>query len=122
MLRQFLTTCALFSGCLFGQVSGLIQDQEDQEQAGTLQFRGITEADEVRIDGEVVNAKGLARSKYVLLLAPGTYEISVTARDSGKRCTSEVTVLPAEKITPACARQRVRMARGDRPETLRPRL
>jgi hypothetical protein len=111
MFRQIAVIGTLVAASLWAETPVVLHDEEDMQQAGAVQFRGVTEADEVRVDGEVVNAKGLARSRYLLLLAPGDYEISVTVAETGKTCAARVTVLPAETVTPACERQPVRLAR-----------
>jgi hypothetical protein len=111
MFRRFPLIAVLLVGPLFSEQPSILHDEEDVRQPGAVRFQGVTEADEVRIDGEVVNAKGLARSNYVLLLAPGQYEIRVTAADAGKICVSRVTVSPEETVTPRCDRQLAQMAR-----------
>jgi hypothetical protein len=110
MLRNALLTGLVFGASLFSQAPTVIHDDEDAEQAGAVRFQGVTEADEVRVDGELVNARGLARSGYLLLLAPGDYVVSVRNASTGKICSSRVTVAEAETTTPLCSWERARVA------------
>jgi hypothetical protein len=98
MLRVPVVIAVLLAGSVCGEQPRLLHDQEDVQQAGSVHLRGVTEADEVRIDGEVVNARGLARSNYRLLLAPGKYEISVKTAETGKVQEYDITVSAARPV------------------------
>jgi hypothetical protein len=111
MFRQFLLTGIAMSVSAFAQSPSVVHDDEDTIQPGSIQFQGVTQADEIRLDGEVVNAKGLARSKYVLLLAPGNYVVSVRRAETGESCTARVAVRASETVTPICSAEPVRLAR-----------
>ena len=105
MLRNTLLLSALFTASVFG----VIRDEEDAQKAGSIHLQGITEADEVRVDGELVNAAGLARGGYVLLLAPGEYFITVKKADTGKTEASRVRIRQGEDV-----REPVKLARAIR--------
>lgn len=82
----------------------LVQDAEDSERPAVLQFPTVTERDEVRVDGELVPPKGLARANYNLLIAPGEYVVAVKFAGAAKECESRVRVLSGQVLTPNCER------------------
>jgi hypothetical protein len=90
---------------LFATQPSVVHDAEDFERPGVLHFVGVSAADEVRIDGELVPAKGLARVNYRLLVAPGKYVVAVKLASSGKECLSRVTVAPGASVQPGCDAQ-----------------
>ena len=94
----------LLSASMFAAKPSIVHDAEDFEQPGVLQFAGITQEDEVRVDGELVPAKGLARTNYNLMVAPGEYVIAVKLAGAAKECISRVTVVAGSSVRPKCVR------------------
>lgn len=105
VLKTALTIILLSSSILAAEQSG-IPDRKDFEQPGVIQLQGVGEKDEVRVDGELLPAKGLARVGYNLLVAPGEYVITVKLAASGQECVARVTVHPGERVRPNCLRSR----------------
>jgi hypothetical protein len=95
----------LMSASLFAAKPNIVHDAEDFDQPGIIQFRGITEYDEVRIDGELLPPQGLARMSYNLLIAPGEYVVAIKLASQGKECNFRLRVAPGETVRPACTRQ-----------------
>ena len=102
MLRRYLLSLTACTACV--AAVGVVQDHEDFEQPAVIAFQGITERDEVRVDGELVPAKGLALAQGKLMIAPGEYVISMKLAGSGKECVSTIVVNEGDVATPTCSR------------------
>ena len=104
MIRKTTLAAILLSASMFAAKPNIVHDAEDFEQPGVLQFQGLTEEDQVHVDGELVPGKGLARMKYRLLVAPGEYVVTVKLADSLKECVSRVVVDAGRTVRPKCVR------------------
>ena len=105
VFKSALATILLAASLFAAERPNIVQDAEDFEQPGAILFRGVTEQDEVRIDGELLPAQGLARIQYNLLIAPGEYIVSIKLAGSQRECSSSVRVAAGETVRPMCVRQ-----------------
>jgi hypothetical protein len=105
MLFRFAAMAVLlFSFSAFAQPVSVTHDEEDVASPGVIRLHGVTTKDSVLLDGELVHAEGLARARYNLLVAPGTYILSIWLAGSDRICNSRVTVKPQEVVTARCLR------------------
>lgn len=102
MICKSALTTILLGASLFAAESNIVHDAEDYEQPAVIQFHGVTEQDEVRVDGELVPAKGLARMNYDLLIAPGEYVVAVRLSGATKDCVLRVKLTSGQNIRPKC--------------------
>lgn len=105
MKKHYLTLCLALSLAPAALPNDARTSTHDEERApGVLRFTGLVKEDVVSIDGEKLSTSALMRTGFDLMIAPGTYNVSVKYADGGKTCTRRVSVQEYETVTPACSR------------------
>lgn len=100
-----LVFASIVAGSTFASESATVSRGNDTEaEPGLLRLNSFNESDVVRLDGEVIDAAGLRRAKFELLIAPGDYEV-VIARADGHGCTQRITVRSNSVAVPSCDRR-----------------
>lgn len=82
-----------------------VSDEEDTRQPGTVLFAAIAKNDTVFLDGERVGTgRSLDRYGRELLVAPGTYVVTVVSAGARNVCNTRILVRAREITVPQCRR------------------
>jgi hypothetical protein len=79
-----------------------VRGNDDEVQPGTIRLQLADPQERVSINSEDVPSIGLQRSRYQLMLVPGSYRI--TFRMNGNTCSRRVLLKEDEKVSvPSCS-------------------
>jgi hypothetical protein len=80
-----------------------VHEEEDTRQPGTVLFAAIAKTDTVFLDGERVGTgRSLDRYGRELLVAPGTYVVTVVSAGTTNVCNTRILVRAREITVPQC--------------------